>query len=794
MPTHPHQGSDPRVAQPAQPAQPAQAEQSAQVEQPAHTTVPRPPATPTRPVTGLPHPAAQVPRQLHPARIGPYEVFQLLGEGGMGRVFLARSPGSRLVALKVIRPEYAEAPDFRGRFRREAESARRVSGFFTPPVLDADADAPQPWLATAYVPAPSLHDAVRGFGVLSEAGLRALGTGLAEALLAIHAAGIVHRDLKPGNVLIAEDGPRVIDFGISRAVDATQVTRTGAVMGTPGFMAPEQIMSSREAGPAADIFSLGCVLVFAATGQGPFGPGGATEVLYRVVHHQPQLDGLPTALRPLVGACLDKDPARRPSAASVLAELGSADPAALLTQGLRQDLARREAHAAVLVSAPPVPLTSLTPPDAPFATNSRRPSRRRFLWIAAAGTTVAAGGGAAALAGWRSQPGTTPARADAGTTGRPRPKVPAGPKPRWSVPLKKLSSGQLHLHGDMVVHWEQRRATAYDITTGKERWAGSLRQPAGVSGDPKWMGVRGPTLFASAWSGERGYLFGVDATGKQKFTHTVTEQGDGAQSADFVESVLSVAGSVAVVGTSGHEGYGVCAVDVGSGEVLWSRKVKGSDFQAYAEGSRCFLQDNGTLRGLDLRSGTERWKVRDVIKPGAYPHLSTDGKTLLVTSTKVQAFGAADGEKLWTAVNETTTISAAKVRGKRAYLYDGQGTVFALDMRSGEQVWHTASPVHLTTTGGAQDQGPAVSSSVLAIATWATGDVPGFIVLGASDGKPLWAHQPSGGKTGEKPGDKAGEEAGGKTEGKSNWLLQISGSTLFAASETTLHAFRSDAP
>ncbi|MFH8519963.1 PQQ-binding-like beta-propeller repeat protein [Streptomyces gelaticus] len=753
--------------------------------QPAHTTVPQPPATPTRPVTTVPQPPGQVPRQQSPARIGPYEVFQLLGEGGMGRVFLARSPGLRLVALKVIRPEYAEAPNFRGRFRREAESARRVSGFFTPPVLDADADAPQPWLATAYVPAPSLHDVVRGFGVLPEAGLRALGTGLAEALLAIHDAGIVHRDLKPGNVLIAEDGPRVIDFGISRAVDATQVTRTGAVMGTPGFMAPEQIMSSREAGPAADIFSLGCVLVFAATGRGPFGSGGTAEILYRAVHHPPQLDGISPTLIPLISACLDKDPARRPPAASVLAALGAADPAALLTEGLREDLARREAHAAVLVSAPPVPMAPLAPPVAPFAAAVLGgPSRRRFLWIAAAGTTVAAGGGAAALAGWRSKPGTTPARGggSAGTTGRTEPKVPAGPKPRWSVPLKKLASAQLQLLGDVLVHWEQRHATAYDTATGKERWAGSLRLPSDVSGDPKWLGVRGPTLFASAWSGEHGYLFGVDATGRQKFTHAVTEQGADAQSADFVESVLSVAGSVAVVGTSGDEGYGVLAVDLGSGEVLWSRRVKGSDFQAHADESLCFLQDNGTLRGLGLRSGAERWKVRDVIKPGAYPHLSTDGKTLLVTSTKVQAFRAADGEKLWTAVNETTTISPARVRGKRAYLYDGPGTVFALDMRSGEQVWHTASPVHLTTTGGAQDQGPTVSSSLLAIATWATGDVPGFVVLRAFDGKPLWAHQPSG------------DKAGSKTGGKSAWLLQISDSTLFAASETTLHAFRSDTP
>ncbi|MFK4066182.1 PQQ-binding-like beta-propeller repeat protein [Streptomyces sp. NPDC029674] len=714
-----------------------------------------------------------------PARIGPYEVFQLLGEGGMGRVFLARSPGSRLVALKVIRPEYAEAPDFRGRFRREAGSARRVSGFFTPPVLDVDADAPQPWLATAYVPAPSLHDVVRGFGVLSEAGLRALGTGLAEALLAIHDAGIVHRDLKPGNVLVAEDGPRVIDFGISSAVDATQVTRTGAVMGTPGFMAPEQIVSSREAGPAADVFSLGCVLVFAATGRGPFGSGGTAEILYRAVHHPPQLDGVPSALAQLIGACLDKDPVRRPAAASVLAALGPADPAALLTEGLREDLARRGAHAAVLVSAPPVPMASLAPPDDAFAT-ARGPSRRRFLWIAAAGTTVAAGGGAAALAGWRSEPGKDPARSSgsAGSTGRPEPKVPAGPKPRWSVPLKKLQSARLQLLGDALVHWEQRRATAYDTATGKERWTGSLRMPSDVSTDPKWLGVCGPFLFASAWSGERGYVFGVDAAGRQKFGHTVTEQGAGAQSADFVDDVLSVAGPVAVLGTSGHKGYGALAVDLGSGEVLWSRRIKGSDFQAYAHGSRCFLQDNGTLRALDLRTGAERWKVPDVVKPGAYPHLSTDGRTLLVTSTKAQAFRVTDGKKLWTAVNETTTISAARVRGERAYLYDGPGTVFALDTRSGEQVWHTASPVRLTTTGGAHDQGPTVSSSVVAVATWATGDVPGFVVLRASDGRPLWAHQPSS----------------AKEAGRTDWLLQISGGTLFAASATTLHAFRSDTP
>ncbi|MEV6246695.1 PQQ-binding-like beta-propeller repeat protein [Streptomyces sp. NPDC051742] len=750
--------------------------------QPPFTTVRRAPDPATRPFTAVPAPShGQVPQQPGPARIGPYEIFQLLGEGGMGRVFLARSPGSRLVALKVIRPEYAETPDFRGRFRREAEAARSVSGFFTPPVLDADADAPQPWLATAYVPAPSLHEVVRRFGVLPEPALRALGTGLAEALLAIHEAGIVHRDLKPGNVLVAEDGPRVIDFGISRAVDATQVTRTGSVMGTPGFMAPEQIVSSREAGPAADVFSLGCVLVFAATGQGPFGAGGTAEILYRAVHHPPRLGGLPPALGPLIGACLDKDPARRPPAASVLATLGAADPAALLTEGLRQDLARRAAHAAVLVTAPPVPEAPLA--ATPVPAGAKGPSRRAFLWIAAGGTTAVAAGGSAALTAWRSRTGEDPARSGggtgtgggAGTTGLAEPKVPAGPKPRWTAPLKKLESGQLRLVGNTLVHWDTTHAFGYDAATGKQRWTGSLRPPSEVTSTPKWLGVQGSTLFAEGWSGESGYLFGVDATGRQKFAYAVTRAGADGR-VPYVQSVQSVAGSIAVLAFSGDDGYGIVAVDLTSGRVLWSRRgIRGSDFQAHAVGRHCFLQDNGTLRGLDLRSGAERWSVPDVIEPGAYPRLASDGTTLLVVSVKVQAFSASDGAKLWTAVNETTNISPATVRGGRAYVFDGQDTVFALDMKSGEQKWHTASPLNLTTSGGAMSPGPVVSSSVVAVPTFATGEVPGFVVLRASDGKLLWAHQPGGSESGR----------------KDSWHLQTSGETLFAASETTLYAFRS---
>ncbi|MEU5023631.1 protein kinase domain-containing protein [Streptomyces milbemycinicus] len=756
MHTPAHGGGDPTVPQP-----------HTKVFEP-HPSVPHP----SVPHPTVPHPT--VPQPQSPGRIGPYEVFQLLGEGGMGRVFLARSPGSRLVALKVVRPEYAETPNFRGRFRREADAARRVSGFYTPPVLDADADAPQPWLATAYIPAPSLHEVVHRFGVLTEPALRALGTGLAEALLAIHAAGIVHRDLKPGNVLVAEDGPRVIDFGISRAADATQVTRTDAVIGTPGFMAPEQIVSGREAGPAADVFSLGCVLVFAATGRGPFGAGNTAEILYRAVHAPPLLDGVPDGLRPLAAACLDKDPTRRPPTGAVLAALGPAEPSALLTPGLRDDLATREAHAAVLVAAPPMPMTSLTTAD------RSRPSRRRFVRITVAGGTAAVAAvaaGAVVVAGRRSEPGRTPGHArSAGTTVRPGAKVPAGPKPLWSSPLRRVENGQLRLLGSALAHWDKQTAIAYDTTTGRELWTAKARIPSDASSGPDWLTVRGSTLFATAWAGERGYLLGVDAKGDLKFTHTVTEQKDTGAYADQVQDVLCVAGSVAVVSTSGNQGYSVCAVDLAEGSVLWSRTVNGSDFQAIADGRDCFLQDNGNVHGIELRSGQVRWTVRDVIKPGAYPKLATDGNALLVTHVKVRALSTADGGDLWTAVNETTNLSPTTVQGKRAYVADGQGTVFALGLRHGSQLWHTPSPLTLN-PAGALDPGPSVTESLVALSLFGA-VTPGFIVLRASDGKPLWAHQASG----------------AEAKNKKSWSVQASGTTVYAASDTTLYAFRSPTP
>jgi serine/threonine protein kinase len=262
-----------------------------------------------------------------PQWVGRYRLLGRLGSGGMGQVFLGQSPGGRLVAVKLIRADLAADPEFRARFSREVAAARHVSGMYTAAVVDADPDGPQPWLVTAYVPGPSLADAVAGRGPLPIRSVLALAAGLAEGLGAVHAQGMVHRDLKPSNVLLASDGPRIIDFGISRALDATALTRTDLVVGSPGFMSPEQAQG-QEVGPASDIFSLGAVLTFAATGEGPFGAGPATSLLYRVVYDPPVTSRLPGQIRPLIEACLAKDPQRRPGTDQLLAELGTAQPAA----------------------------------------------------------------------------------------------------------------------------------------------------------------------------------------------------------------------------------------------------------------------------------------------------------------------------------------------------------------------------------------------------------------------------------------------------------------------------------
>ncbi|MGV9456067.1 serine/threonine-protein kinase [Streptomyces sp. NPDC003635] len=263
-----------------------------------------------------------------PQRIGAYRLLARLGAGGMGQVYLARSERGRTVAVKLVREELAAQEEFRARFRQEVAAARRVGGDWTAPVLDADTEAAVPWVATGYVAGPSLERVVgHDHGALPERSVRILGAGLAHALTDIHAAGIVHRDLKPSNVLVTIDGPRVIDFGIARALETVTesgLTRAGALVGSPGFMAPEQVRGDRIT-PACDVFCLGSVLAYAATGRLPFGSGGSGvhALMFRIAQEEPDLEGVPEGIADLVRDCLRKDPRSRPSLARILERTGA---------------------------------------------------------------------------------------------------------------------------------------------------------------------------------------------------------------------------------------------------------------------------------------------------------------------------------------------------------------------------------------------------------------------------------------------------------------------------------------
>jgi hypothetical protein len=353
-----------------------------------------------------------------PQQISVFRLQSRLGAGGMGRVYLAISPGGRAVAVKVVHPELARDPEFMRRFRREVEAAEAVSGAYTAPVVGAGPDDSPPWLATAYVPGPSLAELVGTAGPLPEAAVWRLAGGLVEALQAIHRRGLVHRDLKPGNILIAADGPRVIDFGISRALYGMAITATRTTMGTPAYMSPEQA-EGREIGPPSDVFSLGSVLAFAASGTAPF-DGNTLAVIYQIVHNDPDLSRFPPALGSLISACLAKDPARRPSLGALLGTItaGSAsfpgnapgqfwpDPGAAVIAGRADPGPASGAGGggqtayvtpAAVRGAHPVGTTARPRGQEPGTVPNRRSSRRWLLAIGAAGVAAAAAGATLAL-------------------------------------------------------------------------------------------------------------------------------------------------------------------------------------------------------------------------------------------------------------------------------------------------------------------------------------------------------------------------------------------------------------
>ncbi|MBC2879461.1 MULTISPECIES: protein kinase domain-containing protein [Streptomyces] len=268
-------------------------------------------------------------RREDPRVVGSFRLHRRLGAGGMGVVYLGSDKRGQRVALKVIRPDLAEDQEFRSRFAREVSAARRIRGGCTARLVAADLDAERPWFATQYVPGPSLHDKVTEEGPLSAAQTASIGAALAEGLLAVHDAGVVHRDLKPSNILLSPKGPRIIDFGIAWATGASTLTHVGTAVGSPGFLAPEQVRGATVT-PATDVFALGATLAYASTADSPFGQGSSEVMLYRVVHEEPQLLGVPDALAPLILACLAKDPEERPSTLQLSLRL--------------KEIAAREAH------------------------------------------------------------------------------------------------------------------------------------------------------------------------------------------------------------------------------------------------------------------------------------------------------------------------------------------------------------------------------------------------------------------------------------------------------------------
>ncbi|QEU96812.1 WD40 repeat domain-containing serine/threonine protein kinase [Streptomyces kanamyceticus] len=329
-----------------------------------------------------------------PRQVGPYRIEGRLGQGGMGSVFLGTSPAGRSVAVKLIRREFAAAPQFRERFAREVEAARRVGGFHTAQVVDADPEAASPWLVTEFIAGPTLRQLVTEQGPLPADAVLRLGAGLAEGLVAIHKCALVHRDLKPGNVILAPDGPRIIDFGIAHAPDTGTMTHTGTLIGTYAYMSPEQIRTPADVTPACDVFSLGSVLTFAATGRSPFDASNVPAIIHRVTGEPPVLTGLDghPGLHQLVSTCLAKDPAARPSAADLLHRLSttaappvaplppvpSAPPVAAPTDPAAKPVGRRALMiggiAAAATAAVAVPAYLLWPEDAPAS--DRKPTSK----------------------------------------------------------------------------------------------------------------------------------------------------------------------------------------------------------------------------------------------------------------------------------------------------------------------------------------------------------------------------------------------------------------------------------
>lgn len=608
--------------------------------------------------------------QHDPRRIGPFEVLGRLGAGGMGLVYLARSASGRRVAIKTVRTELAEDQLFRVRFTREVEAARAVSGFYTAAVVDADPRAAVPWLATAYVPAPSLEEIVNDCGPLPAQAVRWLAAGVAEALQSIHSAGLVHRDLKPSNVLVVEDGPRVIDFGIASGVSNTRLTMTNVAVGTPAYMSPEQAKDSRSVTGASDVFSLGSMLVFAATGHPPFHGANPVETVFMLLREGPDLEGLPDELRPLIESCMEMEATARPNPADLQAQLaphlfgsGTDDSGTASAWLPEKAVALIEGRRGGRTALPPAPasppagrsggggrggvsLRQAAPPPPSYDPVVPAPFPVPVGAVGGPGGASALGGvggplGGPGGVGGIGGPDTGPVRL-AGAA------VPIGPGPRIA----------------------DIRATA------------AVRAPApepGLVGS--WTRVR-PGELALPAAAPHGAASAVAA-----LPAAPTETPPGWRPWRFrmsndVWGTPSVDGDLVYV-TS----FEVHALDVATGrrrfktrDVAWSMAV--------AEG-RVHASDGPTLFALDAREGTDLWRL----PADAWVYSLKAGRGTVVTGTRgggAQGWEAANGQKLWEITGCQTDFEAPEA-GPALH----EGTVYvwqdarlrALEARTGEERW-----------------------------------------------------------------------------------------------------------
>ncbi|MEI5103346.1 serine/threonine-protein kinase [Streptomyces sp. PmtG] len=665
-------------------------------------------------------------RETDPKEVGGYPIEDRLGSGGMGVVYLARSASGRRLAVKVVHGQYADDPEFRTRFRREVEAARQVSGAFTAPVVDADAHAPSPWMATLYIPGENLGTHIKRNGPLPAARLLELAAGLAEALRDIHRVGVVHRDLKPANVMLAEDGPRVIDFGVSRAAEALAgdaLTQTGRVMGTPPYMSPEQLTSPRDVGPASDVFSLGSVLGYAATGRGPFDDDSPYETATRVVDGQARLDDIPVELRELVTLCLAKHPKERPTPDELLA------------------LLRGEA---------PPPRPEEPPEPAP-----RSPRRRRLLITGAVGGVLAAAL-TAGLVQWFGADGTS-----AGA-------LPPGWR-AWQTKETRVKNGAdspfsdcLPARGGLLCAGGGTKAARFSLATGKVAWSSPAGGPASMDGDGAIFGASGDRkrvyVYRDKAVGREGAeppdpVFEVQAvdslTGDVLWKRVPRGGQDAAPPLNTDEELKEVVavkdGLLTLYGAKGGE-YALLA-DRAKGKTRWHHPLPDPDScgVAAADGHGyliCLSRRETRVARLDPATGRPRWTVR---APSPLLLLGqTEGRLVFAENTSEAAhrtlttIDVTSGERAVRSVrlsHRQPAAATATLSGGTVYYRLWNGSVRAVDPRSGRQLWSSDSGVENPgpPLAGANHVFLASSSGRLAALRRDTGEVDWSLLARSSD-------------------------------------------------------------